>query len=345
MAGGVCDELGHLFREPSIGAASKLAFLRLWEAAGKEPGEIMISLADLGHAYGRSRRAARKWIDELAAAGLVQIDDHDDRRGRVYLTVWSPHPGRRERRPDLQQRLPLSFDRPELAEPAPRSEGNRADVSAPKGPSEADRADVTARKGPPKPPRADVSAHKRPATPCEGEGEGKPHARARAVDVDVVKEDKVLLSWSAKSTSTSTVDQKETDQETDDEPAVIWRDAVEDAFRWLAKFPRLRAGIKDPRNRSLWLKSNYLARAELSEQWLRDSLEAMEQVIASRGGNPWAYLHTCLANRAWGEHRPDFQRGVAARAFHARLASIDLTMADDVIRLRRHFERAPPLHR
>jgi hypothetical protein len=318
----IMEELAAVFRDERLGAATKLAFLYLWTAAGRRPGELVVSLTHLGAAYGRTRRAAHKWIGQLAEIGLVQVDDHDERAGKVYLTVWHPSPGKRERRPDPQQRLPLSYDRP--PEPPPR------DVSAPQRPADPPARDLLARKRPAGPERRDVSAPKRPATP--GETEGTPHAPARAVDVDKDEDESIR--------STSTDDQREEPGTEDDQDAdATWRRAVEAAYRHLDKYPVFQAGIRrDDRNRSLWLKAHYLAYAELGEAWLSDSLEATAAMLRAHRGNPWAYLHRCLANRAMGEDAPGFDAGQAARQFNHRLARVTLTLADQIIRLRRHIE-------
>lgn len=161
----------HLWRERSIGAASKLAFMYLWELAKRRPARIVITLVDLGATYGRSTRAAKKWLDELKKAGLIDRVDHDHVRGRVEMDVLHPNPGQREPLPpDPQQRLPLTYPPP----------AETPDVSAEERPTPAETSDVCAPKGRTFVHSLDVSAHERPTTPCEDAGE-TPRARRPSV--------------------------------------------------------------------------------------------------------------------------------------------------------------------
>ena len=146
----------HLWRERSIGAASKLAFMYLWELAKRRPARIVITLVDLGATYGRSSRAAKKWLDELKKAGLIDRVDHDQVRGRVEMDVLHPNPGQREPLPpDPQQRLPLTFPPP----------AETSDVTAQKRPTPVETSDVCAPKGRTFVHRLDVSAQERPTKP------------------------------------------------------------------------------------------------------------------------------------------------------------------------------------
>lgn len=66
----------------------RLAWLVLWEWAGGRPGSVTATLASLGDALGHDRRSARRWIERLAAEGLLDLADF--RRGRFSVYVHSP---------------------------------------------------------------------------------------------------------------------------------------------------------------------------------------------------------------------------------------------------------------
>jgi hypothetical protein len=122
------DDFAALLANRKIGAATKLAFLRLWTDAGGEPGEILIIPGRLATQLGRDARAARDWIERLDDLGLIDIIEHDEARGVIRAQVYHPCPGRREDTPaDPQTRLP--FDPAEKDAPP-----GRAEVSAPKPP-------------------------------------------------------------------------------------------------------------------------------------------------------------------------------------------------------------------
>jgi len=116
-----------LMADRKLGAASKLAFLLLWDMAGEQPGEIVITADLLAGRCGRSPRAVHLWLDQLAKHELVDIIERNERRGTIRLAVYNPCPGDREATPDPQARLP--FGEPEQEAPAPSAE-----VSAPKPP-------------------------------------------------------------------------------------------------------------------------------------------------------------------------------------------------------------------
>jgi DNA-binding transcriptional ArsR family regulator len=105
-------------QDASLGPAAKLAYLWLWQQLGGAPGKISLTYGELGAALGKSPRAAQKWLDALRERGLVEVIDHDDRRGVLHLYVEAPDDLARPRtlRPDPQATL---FDEPE--EPMPES--------------------------------------------------------------------------------------------------------------------------------------------------------------------------------------------------------------------------------
>ena len=159
MADDFWDELEPLWTHRKLGGASKLAFAWLWRRAGRRPAHIVIQPHQLGAAFGKSARAAEKWLDKLVGADLIEIVERDNVRGTVQLYVFNPSPGRAFQRADPQ--LPLPFPTSDLcAHKGP-------DLSARKGP------DLCARKGPSQNPgtlentgnqerASDLCAHKGP---------------------------------------------------------------------------------------------------------------------------------------------------------------------------------------
>jgi len=110
-------QLRMLLADRQLGAASKLAYLQLWELAGSQPGEIVITADWLGATCGRSPRAARLWLRELERHDLIKIGERNERRGTFCVAVFNPCPGNREATPDPQMRLP--FGPSEVSEPKP----------------------------------------------------------------------------------------------------------------------------------------------------------------------------------------------------------------------------------
>lgn len=128
-------ELKVLFADRKLGAASKLAFLVLWEYAGRQPGEIVITADWLGSACGRTPKAARLWLAELEKHDLIKILERNERRGTLRLAIYNPCPGNREATPDCQARLP--FEPPEVAgEEAPQPRGSEVLERGPPRPPE-----------------------------------------------------------------------------------------------------------------------------------------------------------------------------------------------------------------
>ena len=135
-----------------LGVAAKLAWVILWNAAGRRPSEVVISAAWLGHAGGRDDRAARHWLKALEAEGLIEVRTVQRGRLAVYLLDPQQVPLRRVAY-DPQLELPFrSADQDEAppcrpaglaASPACRSPGEFADrtdggnaaFSAPKVPA------------------------------------------------------------------------------------------------------------------------------------------------------------------------------------------------------------------
>lgn len=95
-----------LIADRKLGAASKLAFLQLWEYAGGKPGPIVITADWLGGSCGRSPKAAWLWLEELQKHDLIRIGKRNERRGSVSVDLYNPCPGGdREATPDRQLRL------------------------------------------------------------------------------------------------------------------------------------------------------------------------------------------------------------------------------------------------
>ena len=53
------DELGPVMQSPAIGPAAKLAYMHIWNLAGRQPGELIVRPQSLGAACGCSDRSAR----------------------------------------------------------------------------------------------------------------------------------------------------------------------------------------------------------------------------------------------------------------------------------------------
>jgi hypothetical protein len=128
-----------LLADRKLGAASKLAFLQLWDFAGQQPGRVVITADWLGSTCGRSPKAAWLWLEELQSHDLVKIGERNERRGSVVVDVYNPCPGGRcETASDPQTRLPIGSG--EIT-PAIGGDGTRSvaatisEVSSPKPPS------------------------------------------------------------------------------------------------------------------------------------------------------------------------------------------------------------------
>src|SRR3990172_1808976 len=82
-----------LLADRKLGAASKLAFLALWQFAGETPGRVVITADWLGGTLGRSSKAAWLWLEELVKHDLVALGERNERRGTVVVDVFNPCPG------------------------------------------------------------------------------------------------------------------------------------------------------------------------------------------------------------------------------------------------------------
>ncbi|MCG2682378.1 MAG: hypothetical protein L6306_02050, partial [Planctomycetales bacterium] len=113
-----------LIADRKLGAASKLAFLQLWELAGRQPSRIVVTADWLGGVCGRSSKAAWLWLQELEKHDLVRLGERNERRGSVVIDVYNPCPGGdREATPDRQLRLDAAAaaDRSEVTATKPPS--------------------------------------------------------------------------------------------------------------------------------------------------------------------------------------------------------------------------------
>ena len=143
------SSLEPLLRDKSVGGATKFCFGWLWWRTGGRPGNVSVTYGLLGATFGKSHRAAHKWVAQLAERGLVEIIKHDDRTGVLDLYVEAPGQMIRPRahRPDPQQHFPgfpeggPSDDAPEAVDTI-SMETLEPDLCAHKGP------DVCAHKGP-----------------------------------------------------------------------------------------------------------------------------------------------------------------------------------------------------
>ena len=100
--------LSLLLADRKLGAASKLAFLQLWDFAGGQPGRVVITADWLGGVCGRSPKAAWLWLAELEAHDLVKIGERNERRGTIVVDVYNACPGGPGGKfVDSQTRLPI----------------------------------------------------------------------------------------------------------------------------------------------------------------------------------------------------------------------------------------------
>lgn len=113
-----------LLADRKLGAASKLAFLQLWDYAGRKPGRIVITADWLGSTCGRSPKAAWLWLEELAKHDLIRLGERNERRGSVTIDLYNPCPGGdREANPDRQLRLGEKYEGYEGCEGAKGAKG------------------------------------------------------------------------------------------------------------------------------------------------------------------------------------------------------------------------------
>ena len=84
-----------LLADRKLGAASKLAFLQLWDFAGNRAGRVVITADWLGSTLGRSPKAAWLWLDELVGHDLIRLGERNERRGTVVVDLYNPCPGER----------------------------------------------------------------------------------------------------------------------------------------------------------------------------------------------------------------------------------------------------------
>ena len=113
-----------LIADRKLGAASKLAFMQLWELADRQPGRIVVTADWLGGVCGRSPKAAWLWLEELEKHDLIRLGERNERRGSVVIDVYNPCPGGdREATPDRQLRLDAAAaaDRSEVTATKPPS--------------------------------------------------------------------------------------------------------------------------------------------------------------------------------------------------------------------------------
>ena len=114
------DGLDRLLADRVLGQATKLAFLFLWRDAGFDVNEeIVVDDVWLGQRLGRDRRSAQGWLQALEDAELILIRQRDRRRGKYWISVFQPCPGKREPKPDPQASL-LTQDELPAGEPTPR---------------------------------------------------------------------------------------------------------------------------------------------------------------------------------------------------------------------------------
>jgi len=148
------ESLEPIWRDKGLGPATKLAYAWLWLRAGSRPGRVVVTHYQLGAAFGRTHRAADKWIEPLKERGLVDLVDHDRITGA--LTLYVNAPGELIRPRPTRQEQPSLPGMEDDVDPTPEQPDTIAiqpqglDVSAQK------RPDVSAQK------RPDVSAQKRP---------------------------------------------------------------------------------------------------------------------------------------------------------------------------------------
>lgn len=63
----LCDPRG-------VGSEALLLYLLLWQMVGCKPGKLVpLSYIEFAAVFGRSERSARRWIERLAQADLIEI--------------------------------------------------------------------------------------------------------------------------------------------------------------------------------------------------------------------------------------------------------------------------------
>jgi len=77
---------------PKLDQATKFAWVYIWEQSNFRPDTIVTTIARLAADLGRSERAARRWIQCLAEAGLIEMVN-SKRRGECVFYVNPPGEG------------------------------------------------------------------------------------------------------------------------------------------------------------------------------------------------------------------------------------------------------------
>ena len=149
-------------RDQRLRGEAKLTWLRLWIAADCQPGTVHTTALEIAAFLGRSERAARDWVKNLAQANLIKIIDRLN-NGQWQLFVMAP-----TRLKIIPPGEPNLFATDELAERDSKAVAQFVEVVATKS------AGVSAPKPPgvsvPKPPRCNhlgekgfAAIHKRAA--------------------------------------------------------------------------------------------------------------------------------------------------------------------------------------
>jgi len=180
------EALGPVRRNPAIRAAALAAYELLWFDLGGKPGRYAgLSLAAWAAQFGRDRRSAARWLDELETAGLVVVFERNDGRLDLYVNAPSAIDSLRRIEADPQRTLSgidqagppesepaatIAF--PRLAADAAAHPGSRAEM-VPKPPSAAEMV--------PKPPTTPPARSAQSATGPEVKPHPPPPPRAEMV--------------------------------------------------------------------------------------------------------------------------------------------------------------------
>jgi len=106
------DLLRNLLRDKRLTPGPKLAYLWLWEHAGRRPGRLAFPLGLLGFELGRSPRTAGGWLESLERRDLIAVCNRENGVWTIHLYGPYPGDGPAPKPPDPQRRLPFEFGLP-----------------------------------------------------------------------------------------------------------------------------------------------------------------------------------------------------------------------------------------
>ncbi|HUY34725.1 MAG TPA: hypothetical protein VMV69_18415, partial [Pirellulales bacterium] len=117
-----------------------LAYIVLWQVVGCRPRKLTVDYLRLQRAMAASERAVRRWIETLAARGLIVVEAREPRQATIAVRDWRAAHDPAATRADAQLRLPIGDDSDDDADIAPipiwhhrRPAGRRPDGPTPAG--------------------------------------------------------------------------------------------------------------------------------------------------------------------------------------------------------------------